>query len=114
LNRFVIQRNIPWGLAAFYPLLGIAYVSLGNTSDPNFTPLLIPRTQFWISYWWMVLGTSFLVPLLVFLLHAFMNQRLAWFKRIIWTIAIFSFGFFVSPVYWWLYSEASQKSKVPA
>lgn len=103
-----MQRNIPWGLAAFYPILGIAYVSIGDTSDPYFTPLLIPPTQFWISYWWIVLGTSFIVPIFVFLLHALMNQRLSSFKRIIWAIAIFGFGFFVTPIYWWFYSEPKQ------
>jgi hypothetical protein len=108
-----MRRNIPWGLAAFYPIIGLTYVSIGDTSDPQFTPLLFPRTQFWISYWWVVLGTSFIVPIIVFSLHALMNYRLSSLKRIIWAIAIFGFGFFLTPVYWWLYSETNQESKVP-
>lgn len=101
-----MRKNIPWGLAAFYPIVGLAYVSIGDTADPQFTPLLIPRNQFWISYWWLVFGTSFLVPLLLFVIHALANRGLSLPKRGIWALTIFVFGFFVAPLYWWIYSES--------
>jgi hypothetical protein len=101
----VMRKNILWGLAAFYPILGLVYVSIEDTADPQFTPLLIPRTQFWISYWWIVFGTSFIVPLFLFLIHALAHRRLSLTKRGIWALTIFAFGFFAAPVYWWIHSE---------
>ncbi len=101
----VMRRNIPWGLAALYPLVGLTYITIAQAADPQFVPFLIPRTPFWISYWWLVIGGSFFVQLLFFLVHALMNPALSVRRRSIWALAIFIIGFIAVPFYWLFQSE---------
>src|SRR5690242_6140868 len=93
-----MRRNLAWGLAAFYPLLGCAYAATGGGVDP---PIFVPNTEFWVVNWLFVLGGTMIAQILFFSAHALVNRNLSVASRFIWFVGIF----FVAPImvipYWW-------------
>jgi hypothetical protein len=107
-------RKAFWIVAGLFPLFVVAFALL---IGPNIIDKIIasPPERFnafsdwWLAYWWLVLGVILSLHLIFFALHPFFNRHLtAWFSKVGWALV----NFFAWPFGTALYVFLSSRSVV--
>jgi hypothetical protein len=96
-----MKRTLPWALVALYPFAILALV--GNA--PDMVASAFPQTEFFVKYWWIVVGGTILVEIIYFALHALSNSVVSIGHRILWLLVILFLPPFAIAAYWWTYSN---------
>jgi hypothetical protein len=101
-----MRRTIPWAVAALLPIAG-AIVIVAAPDDSARTPAPIPEIPFFVAHWFELLVILLLAQVLFFAVHAWRNPKVGPNRRLFWVVAIVSFAFVATPLYWWAYSDTA-------
>jgi len=96
-----MSRSLPWAALALFPLVGLGFLA-ATGDDPS--PPFLPRTEFVVLYWWLILGTLLLAQMVLFAVHAWRNPKVGPNRRLVWVVAIVLFPIVATPAYWWTYT----------
>jgi hypothetical protein len=99
-----VNRTLPFFVVALYPLAVLAILWVVPEGSTN-APFPFPQTEFFVKYWWLVLGGALIAQMIFVSVHTLRNPSMDAKRRFFWVFVIVCFPYFSIPIYWWTYSK---------
>src|SRR5689334_5035889 len=96
-----MRRSIPWAVAALLPPFALVALVMSKPEDSTEKYFAV----YWFDWFAMLVGVC-IAQMICFAVHAGINRKLSFDRRVLWTLTNFLLPFSAS-LYWWVYGDSA-------